>query len=412
MDAGCRHHVPMTGETRVLSVYEGFFAGGARILHSGVIAALHGRRGQHHSVLSIHREMHRESLRQNMFRDASYRLLRAGGLTVSTLGGAGQARAFTPDELADAARHLAETDVVVSLKEQPLRLITAPGLPRRPVVVCLHRSDPHNQGRALRDLKAAITAGRVVAVICCAESTRDAYAAAGIPADLLHVVPNGADHKRFRPAGAWTRARLRRGLGLPVGASVVAFAARHDAMKNVPLFLSAAREFLLREPNGEVVACGAGMSRANPVLREEIRAAFGDDRALLARLRLLGVRTDMENVYRAADVVTLTSAVGEAAPLALIEGMMCGAVPVATDVGDCCSIVDGRGIIAFPEPGAICDAWIEAAARRDDFLAGVPADAERFSHRRMVRSYGEIIARVRGTVRGNVRASGLALAPA
>lgn len=62
----------MTEELRVLSVYEGFFAGGARILHSGVIAALHGRRGQHHEVLSIHRELRRESLRQTMFRDASY----------------------------------------------------------------------------------------------------------------------------------------------------------------------------------------------------------------------------------------------------------------------------------------------------------------------------------------------------
>ncbi len=34
--------VRVTGELRVLSVYEGFFTGGARILHSGVIAALHG----------------------------------------------------------------------------------------------------------------------------------------------------------------------------------------------------------------------------------------------------------------------------------------------------------------------------------------------------------------------------------
>src|SRR5690606_26166337 len=112
----------MTGprELRVLSVYEGFFTGGARILHSGVIAALHGRRGQRHSVLSIHREMHRESLRQSMFRDASYRLLRGAGLPVSTLGRArsGQepraGRRFTADELSRAARYLAEADIVVS----------------------------------------------------------------------------------------------------------------------------------------------------------------------------------------------------------------------------------------------------------------------------------------------------------
>lgn len=386
-------------ELRVLSVYEGFFAGGARILHSGVIAALHGRFGQHHSVLSINREMRRESLRQNMTRDGSYRLLRAAGLEVSTLGGAGQARAFTAEELARATRHIAETDVVISLKEQPLRLITARGLPRRPIIVCLHRSDPQNQGSALRDLRLAITSGRVVAVICCADSTRAAYAAAGVPGDLLHVVPNGADHKRFRPAGAWTRARLRRCLEVPASARVVAFAARHDPMKNVPLFLRAAREYLDRAPDGVVVACGAGMSRSNPLLRKELRAVFGDDRGLLSRLRLLGVRPDVESVYRAADVVTLTSAVGEAAPLALIEGMLCGAVPVTTDVGDCASIVDGRGIVVPPEAAAIADGWLEAVARREEYLTGVAGDVRRFSHRRMVRSYREIIVRVRQSLR-------------
>ena len=404
----------MTGELRVLSVYEGFFTGGARILHSGVIAALHGRRRQHHSVLSIHREMHRESLRQTMFRDASYRQLRTAGLQVSTLGRAataqGNREAFTSTELELAARHLAEAEIVVSLKEQPLRLITAPGLPWRPVVVCLHRSDPQNQGQALADLEAAVASGRVVAIICCAESTRNAYAAAGIPVDLLHVVPNGADRKRFRPAGSWTRARLRRTLGVPAGVPLVAFAARHDTMKNVPLFLRATREFLRREPTGEVVACGAGMSRANPVLREEIREAFGDDKALLSRLHLLGVRKDMENIYRAADVVTLTSSVGEAAPLSLIEGMMCGAVPVATDVGDCVAIVEGRGLVADPDPVAISEAWLEAIARREEFVAAAAAEADRFSHRRMVRSYGEIIGRLRGTTPATL--GGLALAPA
>jgi glycosyltransferase involved in cell wall biosynthesis len=402
----------MNGELRVLSVYEGFFAGGARILHSGVIAALHGRRGQRHSVLSIHREMRRESLRQTMFRDASYRALRAAGLPVSTLGrahdGVPEAQSgthtFTPGELELAARHLGDAEIVMSLKEQPLRLVTESGMPWRPVLVCLHRSDPQNQGRALADLKAAVASGRVVAIICCAESTRDAYAAAGIPVNLLHVVPNGADSKRFRPAGVFTRARLRLSLGVPVGVPVVAFAARHDPMKNVPLFLAAAREFLQREPEGQVIACGAGMSRSNPLLREQVKAAFADDRALLARLQLLGVRRDVENVYRAADVVTLTSSYGEAAPLCLVEGMMSGAVPVTTDVGDSVSIVEGRGVVVPPDPAALAAAWVEAAARREEFLAGASAIADRFSHRRMVRSYGEIIARLRG-------ARPLALAP-
>ncbi len=387
--------VRVTGELRVLSVYEGFFTGGARILHSGVIAALHGRASQTHSVLSIHSEMRRESLRQRMRDDASFRLLRAAGLEVCTLGRTpDRTEGFTPSELALATRHLAEADIVVSLKEQPLRLITAPGLPRRPIVVCLHRSDPENQGQALADLKAAVAAGRIAACICCAEATRAAYAAAGIPMELLHVVANGADVRRFRSAGTWARACLRRMLGLPGSAAVVAFAARHDGMKNVPLFLLSAREFLRRHPTAHVVMCGPGMSRANPLLRVQIRDAFGSDRASLTRLHQLGVRHDVENIYRAADVITLTSSVGEAAPLCLIEGMLCGAVPVATDVGDCATIVEGRGLVVAPDPTAISAAWTEAVIRRDELTPALAASADRFSHRRMVQSYGEIIERV------------------
>lgn len=43
----------MTRPVRVLSLYEGFFAGGARVLHTDLISGLHARGAQQHSVLSI-----------------------------------------------------------------------------------------------------------------------------------------------------------------------------------------------------------------------------------------------------------------------------------------------------------------------------------------------------------------------
>jgi len=60
-----------------------------------------------------------------------------------------------------------------------LHLINRADLPRRPIVVCLHRSDPDGQGAALAELRAAVAAGRVAAAICCADSTKAAYEAAG-----------------------------------------------------------------------------------------------------------------------------------------------------------------------------------------------------------------------------------------
>lgn len=301
---------------------------------------------------------------------------------------------FTGPELAATTRAVAAADVILSLKEQPLGLLNQAGLPRRPVVVCLHRSDPENQGAALDELRTAVADGRIAAGICCAESTRAAYAAAGIPPGLLHVIPNGVDLLRFRP-DPYRRALLRTSLGIPERAPVIVFAARYATMKNVPLFLRAARAWLRQQPDGHVLMCGAGMTRANDCLREDIATAFGEDAPLADRLSLLGVRHDMETVYAAADVVSLTSASGEAAPLCLIEGMMCGAVPVATDVGDSASIVNGHGFLTPPDPEAIALAWSEAVARGAEFAPALALSRERFSRTRMIAAYAALIEQVR-----------------
>lgn len=373
---------------RVLSVYEGFFSGGARIAHSDVVLGL-VEGGQRHRVLSLHGEVYREATRQRMEDDACHRALTSAGVVVSALDRVhGVSADFSGPELAETARAMARADVILSLKEQPLALLNQAGLPRRPVVVCLHRSDPENQGRALDSLKAAIADGTVAACVCCAESTRAAYKAAGVPAELLHVIPNGVDLFRFRP-DAVRRLAFRAELGVGIAAPVVVFAARYDGMKNVPLFLGAAREWLRREPEGHVVMCGAGMTETNPALAEDIVAAgltpYRD------RLRPLGVRRDMETVYAGADVVALTSSWGEAAPLCLIEGMMCGAVPVTTDVGDSAAIVAGQGYVTAPDAPEIAAAWSEAVARRGALAPALEGSRERFSRTRMVASYAALL---------------------
>ncbi len=388
----------MSGGFRALSIYEGFFSGGARIVHSNVVAGLHEDGSQVHSVLSIHREMRRETIRQRMEDDHSFRLLNAKGVRVASLNrtydGEVEAPAFSPRQLATAAAHVRRADIVLSLKEQPLRLLNLIAGASKPVVACLHRSDPENQGEALDELKTAVAYGRLAAAVCCADSTLDAYRAAGIPAGLLRVIPNGVDLARFRPVSNGVRAQLRRSLGVSPVDAVVVFAARYDAMKNVPLFLSSALAFLRRVPRGQILMCGPGMRKANADLALAIAATFADAPALRHRLHLLGLRHDMQTVYAAADVVALTSSNGEAAPLCLIEGMMCGAIPVATDVGDCAAIVAGHGLIASPCPDAMSAAWIEAIVRRAEFTQSLLLSRPRFSHTRMIASYATLINRV------------------
>ncbi|QAY71777.1 glycosyltransferase [Xylanimonas protaetiae] len=391
----------------MLSLYEGFFSGGARQLHSTVVAGLHAGGRQRHAALSIHSEVRREATLQRMADDQRFRLLRSAGVHVSSLGRSTDdgldPRTFSPRELHHAALEVRAAHVVMSLKEQPLRLTNALDVDR-PVVACLHRSDPEHQGTALDDLLLAAGEGRLAAVVCCAESTRDAYAAAGVPRSLLRVVPNGINLARFRPVSDARRRALRGGFGLPVDAHVVVFAARFDTMKNPGLFVAAARQYLERDPAGHVVMCGAGMSDANPDLVVELGLAFGDRPDLLARVHALGVRPDMELVYATADVVALTSVFGEAAPLCLIEGAMCGAIPVTTPVGDSARIVEGIGFVTGFDAAEIAATWIEATARRGELAGALTAARPRFSHVRMLTGYATVLETVH-------RGAGAQLAP-
>lgn len=398
-------------EIGVLSLYEGFFRGGARILHTDVLTGLHGR-GQRHRVLSIHGQVYREATFQWMQDDPCYRKLVAAGVQVSALrdGDADNTvfddpasdntvsdnTVFDDRELSVVEYESAMADVMLTLKEQPLRLVNQAGL-SGPVITCLHRSDPQNQGPALEQLRTAVAAGRIAALICCAESARTAYRDAGIPDGLLHVIPNGVDLRRFRPDPR-ARARMRRSFAIRADAPVIAFAARYDAMKNVPLFLASAAKFLAAHPAAHVLMCGTGMTVGNPRLLDDLRDA-GLARTPGThdpRIHLLGPREDPQVLYAAADVVALTSAFGEAAPLCLIEGMMCGAIPVATDVGDCASIVDGRGLLAEPDAEAVAAAWAEALARRDEFAPALLATRAAFGRRRMISRYATLIRRTSG----------------
>jgi hypothetical protein len=82
MDRSARHH---DEGPRVLSIYEGFFSGGARILHSAMVRSLHATTGQRHTVLGLTDRSLRESTVQTAYDDPSYRRLTSAGIPVATL---------------------------------------------------------------------------------------------------------------------------------------------------------------------------------------------------------------------------------------------------------------------------------------------------------------------------------------
>ncbi|MFJ6678775.1 glycosyltransferase [Microbacterium sp. NPDC091382] len=380
---------------RILSLYEGLFAGGARVLHTNVITGLHVDGSQEHAVLSIASRARREGTVQRMADDTRYRWLREAGIAVSDLGREAGAVAPAPEsytaaELEVAAEAVSGADAILSLKEQPLGLLLALDghglLPDVPIAACLHRSDPTHSGAAVRWLGKLAASGRLTSTLSCAESTSDAYSRFLTPAVERFVIPNGVDLARYRPKPN-ERMPLRTHLGIAATAPVVVFAARFDAMKDPGLFLRAVAAHAARDARAQYVMCGAGMTADNAALI----ATIADAGAPADRIHLLGIRDDMPRIYRAADIVALTSAFGEASPLCLIEGAACGATPVTTAVGDAAQVVSGIGLVTPHDAETIAAAWAKVIARRPDYRAAALAARDRLGSDRMLDAYRSAI---------------------
>lgn len=386
---------------RVLSLYEGFFAGGARILHTDVVAGLHDGMAQTHAVLSLSSRASREGTVQHLRDDARHARLVAAGVDVSALertagGDPGHPSSFTELDLHRAAEAISRADVVLSLKEQPLGLLLALRdhglLPPVPVVTCLHRSDPQHSGPALGWLTEAAQQGIVTAALSCADATDHAYAG-HLPLALdRFVVPNGIDTDRFAPGDVDEVAATRRALGIPVDAPVILLAARFDAMKDPGLFLSAAARHAAAQPHTHYVLCGAGMTRENPAFA----TMLVDSGVPSERVHALGLRDDMPSLYRIADVVALTSAFGEASPLCLLEGAASGATPVTTDVGDAAHRVAGFGVVTSRSAHEIAAAWSSVLAARPSWREAALAARPTLSRARMIEQYRAVLVSVAG----------------
>ena len=379
---------------RVLSVYEGFFSGGARVAHTAVVRGLHATTAQRHAVLGLTNRSVREATTQRAEDDVSHRRLRAAGVPVETLERE-SGDPLLPLHRAAVERACAQADLVLSLKEQPLVALARSGTAGRPVVASLHRSDPEHSGAGLQTLVDLVDQGVVVAAVCCAWSTQAAYhQATGIPLEQLPVIPNGTDLGRFRLAPQ-VRRDVRRSLGVVGDAPVVVLSARFDPMKDVGLFVRAAAELVRRYPDAHLVLCGAGMSADNPELAALVAEHLGWWAGADRNVHAMGIRADMERFYNAADVVALTSAYGEAAPLSLLEGMACGAVPVTTDVGDAALMVGDPRLVAWDRaPAAVALTWEAAFEQREEHTARIQRQRQRLSDQRCFDAYAALIGRL------------------
>ena len=173
--------VPVMPQLRVMSIYEGFFSGGARALHSAVVArsahrrqsspfgAEHPRRDAPRDDPAAHggrRLLPRAARRRGRGRRArpARRRVHRRPQDVQRRRGRDRGRSCR------GRRHRPVAQGAAAAAGQPAGL-PPPAGDRVPALLRLE-----HQGGALGDLRTAVADGRVAAAICCAESTRAAYA--------------------------------------------------------------------------------------------------------------------------------------------------------------------------------------------------------------------------------------------
>jgi glycosyltransferase involved in cell wall biosynthesis len=227
------------------------------------------------------------------------------------------------------------------------------------------------------------------ALPCVSQATR-AQLGATAKAHVLH------DGLALAPARG-DRAAARAALGLPADAFVVAILGRISSWKGQDLLIRA----LAQLGDESAIALIAGDPwRGEERRLEELRALAGS-LGVADRVRFAGFRSDVENVYGAADVVAVPSTQPDPLPNAALEAAAAGCCVVAADHGGLPEIIaDGvTGRLVPPgDPAALARALADLRAdpgTRGRLGAAAAADVRaRFSAARMMAQVQELYDRL------------------
>jgi glycosyltransferase involved in cell wall biosynthesis len=174
----------------------------------------------------------------------------------------------------------------------------------------------------------------------------------GYAAEKCLVIPNGFNIDAFAPNPA-ARSSIRAELGLAADATIVGSFARYNPMKDHPNLLRAAALLHQQHPDIHFLLAGENVDRQNQTLQ-----ALITELNLTDRVHLLGERRDVSMLMAGLDVLTTSSAYGEAFPNVIGEAMSCGVPCVVTDVGESSQIVGDTGRVVPPQDAqALARAW-------------------------------------------------------
>ncbi|MFI5509282.1 glycosyltransferase family 4 protein [Mycobacterium sp. NPDC051804] len=315
----------MTPGIRALVLIDAFRMGGAETLLAPMIVAARNTDVQM-DVMSV--------LSEAPNSDKTMQILADAGIATRSLGIRRTLDPVGVPRLASAIRQ-SGYDVVHAHLELAMTLaVPAAALARRPAVCTFHHVMRPLTGRAAwRERLAVEAATRSRAVLFVSEASRqsfqEAYRPRKMPANWA-VMHNGIDLGNFVPGDgdSAVRAELSGGRAGPL---VVLSAAFRD-FKGIPVAIKAWPAVRQRFPDAVLSLVGGGELDSD--LRRLVAEGGLGDAVVFA-----GVRTDMPEVYRAADVVLLPSLYGENLPTVLIEASATGRAIAASRIGGIPDIV-------------------------------------------------------------------------
>ncbi len=212
-----------------------------------------------------------------------------------------------------------------------------------------------------------------------------------LPADRVHVIPNGVDTEKFHPQLAPDDVRAE--LGLPLTAPMAGIVAVLRPEKNHEMFLRVVARVRREVPDAHFLIIGDGPRR--PKL-ESLAAELG----ITDCVHFLGHRANIPELLTALDVFLLTSH-NEANPVSILEVLASGKPVVATRVGSIPeTVIDGETGYLI-EPGAelamsrrVTELLQNPAKSQWLGIAGRKLIIEHWSVDRMVVGYEDLIRRL------------------
>ncbi|WP_299737642.1 glycosyltransferase [uncultured Roseobacter sp.] len=209
----------------------------------------------------------------------------------------------------------------------------------------------------------AALSGSVGRITYCSDVSRNQHEAIGFNAKKSALIPNAVDTSEFKPDPA-ARDRLIGVLGIPGDRLMVGNVSRSHPMKDHVSMVRATAKMLEEGHNVQAVLIGEGHTGS-------AAAVEAQSLGIADRVSILEMRHDIARLVPGLDVFLLSSAWGEAFPLAVTEAMSAEVPCVVTDVGDCAKLVGDTGTVVPPSDanaqasavGALLSAGEEERAR-------------------------------------------------